>query len=90
MICPDLKPTRKQEGAVMRRTVQGLRLMKFEEVYGRTCRGGFRALTEVIAGHGPFCALYAARGRTTGARPRPAARWTGTTRRRSPASSAWI
>ena len=31
----------------MRRTeqVQGLRLMKFEEVYGRTHRGGLRAMS---------------------------------------------
>jgi len=48
----------------------------------------FRALTEVIAKHGLFCALYATAARTTGPRRKPAARWTKTTRRRSAGRSA--
>src|SRR5512132_4159733 len=48
----------------------------------------FRALTEVIAGHGLFCALYADRGSHYWHTPPPAARWTGTIRRRSAGRSA--
>src|SRR5512132_1182299 len=39
MICPVLEPLEKGSGDATTERFRGLRLMKFEEVYGRSCRG---------------------------------------------------